>query len=225
MKFVRVNMSNKSIRFEEVPPEYIGLGGRGLTSIMINTEVPATCDPLGPENKLIIAPGLLSGTPLANTSRISIGGKSPLTGGIKESNAGGTIADVLGRLGITAIIIEGKAPDGDLSLLRIDRNGNADLTSAVEFKGMRTYALTEKLLQRYGEKNAVLCIGPAGELQLLSASVQSSDVDGRPCRAAGRGGMGALMGAKGLKAVIVEQGGKKPIRLQTRKDSGRRRRL
>lgn len=201
-------MESKSIRFEDVPGEYMGLGGRGLTSIMINSEVAAKCDPLGPENKLIIAPGLLSGTPLVNTSRISIGAKSPLTGGIKESNAGGTVADALGRLGITAIIIEGNAPEGDLNLLRIDKNGNASLAPAAEFKGMRTYALTGKLLQQYGEKNAVLCIGPAGEMKLSSASIQSSDVDGRPCRAAGRGGLGTVMGAKGLKALIAEHGGK-----------------
>jgi aldehyde:ferredoxin oxidoreductase len=208
MKFIRVNMNNKSIHIEDVPKQYLGLGGRGLTSVMINLEVPPTCDALGPENKLIIAPGSLSGTPLVNTSRISIGAKSPLTGGIKESNAGGTVSDALGRLGITAIIIEGKAAPGDLNLLRIDVNGNATLSSANDFGGMRTYVLTEKLLKQYGEKNAVLCIGPAGEQQLFSASIQSSDVDGRPCRAAGRGGLGAVMGAKGLKAVVVEHGGK-----------------
>ena len=199
-------MNNKTIGVENVPEQYLGLGGRGLTSVMINAEVPPTCDPLGPENKLIIAPGTLSGTPLVNTSRISIGAKSPLTGGIKESNAGGTVADALGRLGITAIIIEGSA--SDLSILRIDKEGNGTLTAAPEFKGMRTYALTQKLLARYGEKNAVLCIGPAGEYKLASASIQSSDVEGRPARAAGRGGLGAVMGAKGLKAVVVEHGGK-----------------
>lgn len=208
MKLLRVDMSKKSVRFENVPTQYLGLGGRGLTSIMINEEVPPTCDPLGPENKLIIAPGSLSGTPLVNTSRISIGAKSPLTGTIKESNAGGTIADALGRLGITAIVIEGQAPEGDLSLLRITKEGEASLISAGEYKGMRTYALAKKLLETYGEKNSILCIGPAGEFKLPSASVQSSDVEGRPARAAGRGGMGAVMGAKGLKAVIVEQGGK-----------------
>lgn len=208
MKFIRVNMSNQAINTEEVPEQYLGLGGRGLTSILINAEVPPKCDPLGPENKLIIAPGSLSGTLLINTSRLSIGAKSPLTGTIKESNAGGTIADALGRLGVTAIIVEGQAPEGELSLLKLDKNGDIRLSSAQEYKGLRTYALTEKLLKQYGEKNALICIGPAGEYRLASASIQSSDVDGRPCRAAGRGGLGAVMGAKGLKAVIVEQGGK-----------------
>jgi len=191
-----------------VPQDYIGLGGRGLSSIMINAEVPPKCDPLGPENKLIFAPGLLTGTPLVNTSRISIGAKSPLTGGIKESNAGGTVGAALGHLGITAIVIEGQAPEGELYFLRIDEKGNASLIPAQEYTGMRTYKLVEKILETYGKKTSVLCIGPAGEYRLSVASIQSSDVDGRPCRAAGRGGLGAVMGAKGLKALIVDQRGK-----------------
>jgi aldehyde:ferredoxin oxidoreductase len=208
MKIIRVNMSEKSIRVEPVPGDYAGLGGRGLTSIMINLEVPPKCDPLGAENKLIFAPGLLSGTPLPQTSRLSIGAKSPLTGGIKESNVGGTAAAALARLGITAIIVEGQAPEGELYFLRIDRKGDPDLVPANEYKGKRTYELVDKLLALYGQKNSVLCIGPAGEFRMNVASVQSTDVDGRPCRAAGRGGMGAVMGSKGLKAVIVDQGGK-----------------
>jgi aldehyde:ferredoxin oxidoreductase len=203
-------MSEQTVKVEDVPQAYVGLGGRGLTSIMINNEVPPTCDPLGPENKLIFAPGLLSGTSLVNTSRISIGAKSPLTGTIKESNAGGTVSAALGKLGITAIIVEGLAPQGRLFNLIIDQNGNAALQAADDFKGMRTYALVERLLQDHGEKNGVLCIGPAGEYQLASASIQTSDVDGRPCRAAGRGGLGAVMGAKGIKAIVISRQGKSP---------------
>ncbi len=213
MKFLRVNMSEGSITEEPVPPAYAGLGGRGLSSVMINTEVPPRCDPLGPENKLIFAPGLLSGSPLANTSRISIGAKSPLTGTIKESNVGGTISAAMGRLGIDAVVIEGQAPEGELSLLRIDAEGNASLIPAQEYKGQRTYDLVETLLAEYGEKTSILCIGPAGEMGLTAASIQSSDADGRPCRAAGRGGLGAVMGGKGLKALLVDQRGKgaKPV--------------
>ncbi len=208
MHFIRVNMSDKTVRTEEVPQEYAGLGGRGLTSILINAEVPPTCDPLGPENKLIFAPGFLTGTPLPNTGRISVGAKSPLTGGIKESNAGGTIATSLARLGIAAVIIEGQAPPGDLSILRIDARGQASLVPAPELRGMRTYGVVERMLKAFGEKTSVMCIGPAGEFRMAVASVQSSDMDGRPCRAAGRGGMGAVMGAKGLKALVVDQRGK-----------------
>ncbi len=208
MRFVRVNMSEKTVRIEDVPAEYAGLGGRGLTSVLVNAEVPPTCDPLGPENKLIFAPGYLTGTPLPNTSRISVGAKSPLTGGIKESNAGGTMATALARLGIAAVIVEGQAPAGDLSLLRIDAKGQVSLVPAPELRGMRTYAVVERLLKAYGERTSVMCIGPAGEYQMAVASVQSSDMDGRPCRAAGRGGMGAVMGSKGLKALVVDQRGK-----------------
>ncbi len=208
MKFLKVNMSKKSVQFAEVPKEYVGLGGRGLTSVMINAEVPPKCDPLGAENKLIFAPGLLSGTPLVNTSRLSIGAKSPLTGTIKESNAGGTVAAALGHLGITAIVVEGQAAKGELYTLRINEKGEASLVPAQAYKGMRTYALAKKLLETYGEKSGILCIGPAGESQLAAASVQTTDIDGRPCRAAGRGGLGAVMGAKGLKAIVVDQRGK-----------------
>ena len=210
MKFLRVDLSRKSIHFEEVPQPYLGLGGRGLTSMMINAEVPPKCDPLGPENKLIFAPGLLSGTSLVNTSRISVGAKSPLTGTIKESNAGGTIAAALGHLGITAIIVEGQAAKGEMFILRIDEKGEASLLPAQEFKGMRTYSVVAKLLKTYGDKTSVMCIGPAGEYLLKSASIQSSDVDNHPCRAAGRGGLGAVMGSKGLKALIVDRRGESP---------------
>lgn len=208
MRFIRVNMSDKTVRIDGGPQEYAGLGGRGLTSILINAEVPPTCDPLGPENKLIFAPGYLTGTPLPNTGRLSIGAKSPLTGTIKESNVGGTAATALARLGISAVIVEGQAPPGELHLLRIDEAGEVTIVPAMEFRGMRTYELVERMLNAYGEKTSVLCIGPAGEHRLAAASVQSSDVDGRPCRAAGRGGMGAVMGAKGLKALVVDQRGK-----------------
>lgn len=210
MKFINVNMRTKSVETTKVPEQYLGLGGRGLTSIMINAEVPPTCDPLGPENKLIIAPGALSGTGLVNTSRVSIGAKSPLTGTVKESNAGGTTGLALGRLGITAIVIDGQANENELFILKINDQGDTRLIPANEFKGMKTYSLTQQLLETYGEKNSVLMIGPAGEYQLSSASIQASDVDGRPCRAAGRGGLGAVMGSKGLKAIVIDQHGKDP---------------
>jgi aldehyde:ferredoxin oxidoreductase len=208
MKFINVNMTKKTIETNEVPQQYLGLGGRGLTSIMINAEVLPTCDPLGPDNKLIIAPGVLSGTSLINTSRVSIGAKSPLTGTIKESNAGGTTGLALGRLGVTAIVIDGQAKDDELFILKIDGQGNTSLVPANDFKGMKTYSLTQKLLETYGEKNSVLIIGPAGEHRLTSASIQASDVDGRPCRAAGRGGLGAVMVSKGIKAIVIDQQGK-----------------
>ena len=208
MKLLRIDLTDGSILAEDVPKAYRKHGGRGLTSTIIKKEVPPTCDPLGPENKLIIAPGLLSGTTLVNSGRVSIGAKSPLTGGIKESNAGGTVATALANIGVKAVVIEGKPAEGEYYLLIIDANGAVTLKTADDFWGMRTYALAEKLLAEYGEKNSILCIGPAGEQELASASIQVTDTDGRPCRAAGRGGLGAVMGAKGLKAIVIDRNGK-----------------
>jgi aldehyde:ferredoxin oxidoreductase len=207
MKFIRINMTDQTIRKTDFPQEYLGSGGRGLTAALINTEVPADCDPLGPDNKLVFAGGLLTGTKLVNTSRISVGAKSPLTGGIKESNVGGSAPHALGKLGIAAIVVEGQSPGGKYWVLRIDADGQAVLEPADAFAGLRTYECAEKMLAHYGEKNGLLLIGPAGEQRLASASVQSTDVDRRPCRAAGRGGMGAVMGAKGLKAIVVSEEG------------------
>lgn len=206
MKLIRVNMRTLSVSAEEFPQKYEGLGGRGLTAAIISDEVPADCDALGKKNKLIFAPGYLSGTPLINTSRLSVGAKSPLTGGIKESNAGGTIAASLARLGIAAIVIEDRAASDDRYMLRIGPNGTTTLEGASDLAGYRTYTLVEKLDEIYGTKNSIACIGPAGEAELASASIQVTDTDGRPCRAAGRGGLGAVMGSKRLKALVVAKG-------------------
>ena len=108
---LRVNMSDLSITKEPLPDKWAGYGGRALTDAIVFTEVPPDADPLGPENKLVIAPGLLGGTTGPNTGRLSFGAKSPLTGGIKESNSGGTAAHALARLGVAAIIIEGEPED------------------------------------------------------------------------------------------------------------------
>lgn len=205
---LRVDMTRQYTYTEEIPYEYTGLGGRGLTSIMINNEVPAHCEPLESDNRLIFAPGFLTGTPLVNTGRLSIAAKSPLTCGIKESNVGGTMASALARHGITAIIVEGKAPDDTLFFLTIDEESSVVLVDANHCKGMRNYELTEKLLAEYGAETSVSAIGPAGEMQLLSASIQTTDTEGKPSRSAGRGGLGAVMGSKGLKALVASKKGK-----------------
>jgi len=213
MKFLRVNMTAQTVEWENVPEEYSILGGRALTSIMVNQEVPATTDPLGSGNKLVFAPGYFTGTTLVNTGRLSIGAKSPLTGGIKESNVGGTVAYSLAKLGIVAIIVEGKAVDNKYFLLNIENENTAHLLSADKLKGMRTYAVTEKLRSEFDGNKSITCIGPAGDFQLLSASIQSTDLDGRPCRAAGRGGLGAVMGSKGLKAIVVDRQGSSSVEI------------
>lgn len=207
-------MTNQSVRTEELANQYQLLGGRALTSIMVNNEVPAKADPLGPENKLVFAPGFLTGTSMVNTSRLSVGGKSPLTGGIKESNVGGTVAFALARLGISAVVLEGKPADDGYFVIQIDETGTVEVIKTEDTKGLRTYALVEKLSAQFGEGKSITCIGPAGESQLLSASIQTTDFDGRPCRAAGRGGLGAVMGSKGVKAIIISRKGKDGVEVK-----------
>lgn len=121
MKIYRINMANLSVSTEDVPEEWKYLGGRALTSAIVAKEVDPTCHPLGKRNKLVFAPGLLSGTTAPNSGRMSVGAKSPLTGGIKESNAGGTAAQKLARLGIKAIIIEGMPEGGKYYNLHVDK--------------------------------------------------------------------------------------------------------
>jgi aldehyde:ferredoxin oxidoreductase len=157
---------------------------------------------------LVMAPGVLSGTTAPTSGRISIGGKSPLTGGIKEANAGGNPGQHLMKLGIRAIVVKGKPADADKRYgLRIDE-GNVSIVDATEYKGMWNYACCEKLLENESKNASVISIGPAGELQLAGASVACTDQDQerRPARHAARGGLGAVMGSKGLKWVLVDPG-------------------
>jgi len=212
MKTLLVNMSNLEVSFEEIPEEWEILGGRGLSAEILNREVPPDTDPLGPEAKLVIAGGPLAGTLAPSCGRISVGAKSPLTLGIKEANAGGPAAQKMDRLGIRAIIIEGAAAEGNLHLLKISKDG-ASLTSADEYKGMMNYALVEALLKKYSDKAAVITTGIAGERKLKGAAVSFSDKDGRCSRHAGRGGLGAVMGAKGLKAILIDDKGTPSIDL------------
>ena len=207
----RVNMTEGKITREEVPEVYAGLGGRALTSAVVNAEVPPLCHPLSEDNKLVIAPGLLSGTAAACSGRISVGAKSPLTGTIKESNAGGTAAQKLARCNIAAIIVEGKPPAGSLSTLVIHNGGAAagliEGSDVAQLKGLGNYDTVAKLVEQYGEKVAVISVGPAGEMKMSAASVAITDPENRPTRHAGRGGMGAVMGSKGLKAIVIDDAG------------------
>lgn len=203
LKFIRVDMSTKKVKTEEVAGKYTLLGGRALTSQLLADEVSGTCDALGPFNKLVIAPGLLSGTHAPSSGRLSVGGKSPLTGGIKEANAGGITSQKLANLGVKAIIIEGKPADKEYSLLRITPD-KVEMIPAVDLAGKGTYEVTAICRERYGDKVAVITIGPAGEMLMSSAGVASNDNDGNSSRYAGRGGLGAVMGSKGLKAIVID---------------------
>ena len=128
-KILRINMGADGgpAASTESLGDYEGFGGRGLTSAIVSKEVPPTCHPLGEENKLVIAPGLLSGSTAAMSGRISVGCKSPLTGGIKESNAGGQAAQMLGRLGYAAIVLEGQPKEKNIYKIFVNKDGVATL--------------------------------------------------------------------------------------------------
>jgi len=193
---------------EQSVGEYAGMGGRALTSTLVAKEVPPLCHALGAENKLVIAPGMLSGTAAAMSGRLSVGTKSPLTGGIKEANAGGQAAQVLARLGYAAIVLEGKPKSDDLYKVFINKDG-VKIGVDNSLKMLPNYDLIEKMKTEYGEKIACISIGPAGEMKMCAASIAVTDMELRPTRHAARGGVGAVMGAKGVKVIVLDDTGKK----------------
>jgi len=191
---------------EEPLGDYAGLAGRGMTSAIIAKEVPPLCHPLGKDNKLVIAPGLLSGSHAAQSGRVSVGCKSPLTGGIKEANSGGQGAQVIARLGYAAIVLEGKPGDDTLYKVVINKDG-VEITPDNSLKMMGNYDLIDKIRETYGDKVACISIGPAGEMKMAAASVAFTDMEQRPTRHAGRGGVGAVMGTKGIKVIVLDDTG------------------
>jgi len=207
-KILRIDMGAPNGPKVTIDPigSYEGLGGRALTSAIIAKEVPADCHPLSKYNKLVIAPGLLSGSIAAMSGRISVGCKSPLTGGIKESNSGGQPSQVLARLGYTAIVLEGKPDSNDLYSIFIDKNG-VKIGIDNNLKMLPNYDLVDKMKEKYGDKIACISIGPAGEMMLGAASVAFTDMDLRPARHAGRGGPGAVMGSKKIKVIVLDDTG------------------
>jgi aldehyde:ferredoxin oxidoreductase len=204
-RILRVNMTDLTSKAEEVPAEWAGLGGRGLTSTIVAAEVPPTCHPLGPNNKLVFAPGLLTGTPAAQSGRLSAGGKSPLTGTIKESNAGGTAAQQMARMGIKALIIEGQPREDKWYNLHLTMDGVA-INEERELVGKQNFAVIEALNQKLGEKIGVLTIGVPGELRMCSANISVKDPD-QKIRSHGRGGLGAVMGSKKVKYITIDESG------------------
>jgi len=205
MKLIRVNMTNQTVSTDAVPAEYAGLGGRAMTSTVVANEVKPTCHALGPNNKLVFAPGLLTGTTAANSGRLSVGAKSPLTGTIKESNAGGTASQKLAKLGIKALVIEGQPADDKFFVVKVDKDG-VTIEDASDIVGVGNYDVIKQLSAKYGEKVAVITIGTAGEARMATANISVKDPDGN-IRSAGRGGLGAVMGSKKIKAIVIDDAG------------------
>jgi aldehyde:ferredoxin oxidoreductase len=200
-RMYRVNMTDLSVKTDDVPEKWAGLGGRGLTSTIVAAEVPPTCHPLGPNNKLVFAPGLLSGTVTANSGRLSVGAKSPLTGTIKESNAGGTASQLLAKLGVKALIIEGQPEKDSLYSLHVTPDG-VTITEEPDLAGKGNFAVVNAMMDRHGERTGVISIGPAGEMKMAVANISVKDPEGK-IRSAGRGGLGAVMGSKKVKCIAV----------------------
>jgi len=202
-KIYRVNMNDLSFKIEDVPADWMGLGGRGLTSTIVAAEVDPECHPLGPNNKLVFAPGLLSGTSAANSGRNSCGAKSPLTGGIKESNVGGTIAGVMSKLGVKALIIEG-LPEDDSTFYHLHvSKDKVEIEAVPELVGKDNYFVLDTMEEKYNKKVAVMTIGRPGEMKMLVSNISVRDPKGK-LRSHGRGGLGAVMGSKKIKCITVD---------------------
>ncbi|OIJ12563.1 hypothetical protein BKP37_14145 [Anaerobacillus alkalilacustris] len=200
MKIVKIDMGNLSVN-EEAESKYKRLGGRAITSKIIHDEVMATCHPLGAENKLIFATGLLTGSGASSADRYSVGAKSPLTGGIKESNAGGISGLMLGKLGIKALVFSNVRED--FKIIHISKSG-VKFVDATPILGKDLSVASNWLRDTYGKHVAVWLIGVAGEQKMNLAAIAGQDKDGDPTRFNGRGGLGAVAGSKGIKAIVLD---------------------
>jgi aldehyde:ferredoxin oxidoreductase len=184
----------------------IFLGGRAFTSHWISSHVDPETDPLGRKNQLVIAPGLLAGTPASSVHRLSVGAKSPLTNGIKESNSGGIVAYQLARLGIKGIVLEEVPKENQWFILRISPLG-VTFDPATDLLGKGTEESAKLIRSQYGKHVAFMVIGPAGERKFPTAVITNSDREGMPARLCGRGGMGAVMASKGIKGIVIDDSG------------------
>jgi len=202
-KILRIDLSSLTAKTEDIPEAFRKFGGRGLTACILDREVPPACDPLGAENKLIWAPGLMGGTTAPCSGRLSVGAKSPLTKGIKEANTGGAMGQKLARLGFKAVLFEGIAKEP--TMVKINKDG-VSFAPAASYMGIGCYELVEKLKGEFGNKVCIGCTGPAGDMQLTASSIMFTTPDFH-LRVAARGGLGAVMGSKKLKVVIVDDGG------------------
>ncbi|MCK9362512.1 MAG: aldehyde ferredoxin oxidoreductase [Syntrophales bacterium] len=210
---LRINMNDLTYRVEDVPEAYKNLGGRGLTSSIVADEVPPLCHPLGPNNKLVFAPGMVTGTVAPTSARVSAGAKSPLTGGIKESNAGTSWARDLATLQVKAIVVEGQ-PKGKGKFWGVHLAWDAaagkpkvEFFDAAEYAGKNLYEVFPKVYERFGNKVVIAGCGVAGEHGYANSGIAYNDEFRRPSRYSGRGGLGAVMAGKGLKLIVINNDG------------------
>jgi len=196
-KVLRVNLTTGAISKEATNPKDAALfiGARGLGTKIMTDEVDPKVDPLSPENKLIFAPGPFSGTFAPSGGRYNVVTKGPLTGTIAASNSGGSFGPELKYAGYDLVILEGRAPNPVYLWIKDDV---VELRDATHIWGKQVPETTEMLRAETDEEAKVACIGPAGEKLVLFASIMNE-----MHRAAGRTGVGAVMGSKNLKAVVV----------------------
>ena len=206
-KTIRINSSNNTVKTENYKDAYLGLGGRSLIAQFLIDEVNPSCDPLGEEAKLIFCTGMFAGSGLVCADRLSVGAKSPLTNGIKESNVGGSVAGALAGHNIRAIVIEDiPKEDAAMQFVLIQSSGTISLEDASSYEGMNNYEFVEQMQNNYGEKVSVISIGRAGERLYKNSSLQVTEFGTNyPCRAAGRGGLGSVLGSKRIKGIVVQK--------------------
>lgn len=200
---MRINTVTGAVTREQHNSREFVLGARTLTSRLVGREVVPTCDPLGRQNTLFFCNGALGGTTVSSAGRLSIGAKSPLTGGIKESNAGGIVGTRMAEHGLRCIALE-DAPD-DSTGWRIIVIGKAgvELVDGGFLAGKGVYEKSDLLVERFGKKAGCITIGPAGEKLLLASGIACSDPHGVCSRYAGRGGLGAVMASKKVIAMVI----------------------
>ncbi|MBQ3301059.1 MAG: hypothetical protein IJH04_02695, partial [Eggerthellaceae bacterium] len=205
MKFVRVHLDSKVVEEEEfVQSDFGFFGGRGLVARLLTDYCDPRCDPLGPDNPLIYTTGYFAGTALSSSNRLSVGAKSPLTGTIKESNSGGTFSRRMTEHGLKVVMLLGQA--SDWTIVHVDADGGFSLLDASEYVGMWNYAFHEAMVEQYGDKVACASVGPVGEkLGRIGSIAVNEQGTNYPCRLCARGGMGAVMGSKKVKAFVMER--------------------
>ena len=200
--YYEIDLTGRTVTKRDLQGEEIVRAGRYLIARTLLERGAATVDPLSPANPLIFSAGPFAGTSFSNANRTSVGCKSPLTGGIKEANGGGTFSYGLGQLGISGFTLTGAA--SDWVVLHFRKEGGIDFDDAAPYLGKGNFQAAEMLHARYGKKVSIGLCGPVGEYGGLIAGISFSDKDRRPSRLAARGGVGAVMGAKRVKAIVLD---------------------
>src|SRR5436189_204271 len=196
-----IHLHDRAIAKRELEGEAIVKAGRYLIARTLLDLGAATVDPLSPRNPLIFSAGPFAGSSFSNANRTSVGCKSPLTGGVKEANGGGSFSYGLGQLKIAGFTLRGAA--ADWVVLHFKKDGSIAFDDARPYLGKGNFEAGRLLQEKYGKKVAYGLCGPVGEYQGLIAGIAFTDKDGRPSRLSARGGVGAVMGSKKVKAIVV----------------------